>query len=79
MIAVATGFACGAGYGGTAMVAFGFVAVMMAGSDDSLMAALAVTGAGVLAIEISGLAFGTGYGALLGLPVDPGERPGNRA
>jgi signal transduction histidine kinase len=69
VIAVATGFACGAGYGGTAMVAFGFVAVMMAGSDDSLIAALAVTGAGVLAVEISGLAFSTGYGTLLGLPV----------
>jgi len=69
VIAVATGFACGAGYGGTAMVAFGFVAVTMAGSDDSLIAALAVTGAGILAIEISGLAFGTGYGVLFGLPV----------
>jgi hypothetical protein len=51
-----------------AMVAFGFVAAMMAGSDDSLMAALAVTGAGILAIEISGLAFSIGYGTLLGLP-----------
>jgi signal transduction histidine kinase len=69
-IAVATGFAAGAGYGGTAMVAFGFVAVMMAGSDDSLAVALAVTGAGVLAIEISGLALGGGgYGTFLGLPV----------
>ena len=68
VIAVAAGFAAGAGYGGTAMVAFGFVAAMMAGSDDSLMAALAVTGAGILAIEISGLAFSIGYGTLLGLP-----------
>jgi signal transduction histidine kinase len=68
VIVVATGFAAGAGYGGTAMVAFGFVAAMMAGSDDSLAAALAVTGAGVLAIEISGLALGGGYGTLLGLP-----------
>jgi len=69
VIAVATGFACGAGYGGTAMVAFGFVAAMMAGSEDSLAAALAVTGAGILAIEISGLAFfGANYGILLGLP-----------
>ena len=68
VIAVATGFAAGAGYGGTAMVAFGFVAAMMAGSDDSLTAALAVTGSGILATEISGLAFGTGYGTLLGLP-----------
>ena len=69
VIAVATGFACGAGYGGTAMVAFWFVAAMMAGSEDSLAAALAVTGAGILAIEISGLAFfGANYGILLGLP-----------
>jgi len=69
VIAVATGFACGAGYGGTAMVAFGFVAAMMAGSEDSLVAALVVTGAGILAIEISGLAFSGGYGILFGLPV----------
>ena len=68
VIAVATGFACGAGYGGSAMVAFGFVAAMMAGSADSLAAALAVTGAGILAIEVSGLALGAGYGVLLGLP-----------
>jgi hypothetical protein len=32
VIVVATGFAAGAGHGGTAMVAFGFVAAMMAGS-----------------------------------------------
>src|SRR6266566_3816468 len=41
---------------------------MMAGSDDGLGAALAVTGSGILATEISGLAFGGGYGTLLGLP-----------
>jgi signal transduction histidine kinase len=68
VIAVAAGFASGAGYGGSAMVAFGFVAAMMAGADSGLAAALAVTGAGVLAIEVSGLAFGQGYGTLLGLP-----------
>ena len=68
VIAVATGMACGAGYGGSAMVAFGFVAAMMAGSEDSLVAALAVTGAGIMAIEISGLALDSGYGVLLGLP-----------
>jgi signal transduction histidine kinase len=68
VILVATGFACGAGYGGSAMVAFGFVAAMMAGSDESLVVALALTGAGVLAIEISGLALGSGYEVLLGLP-----------
>ena len=69
VIAVAAGFACGAGYGGSAMAAFGFVAALMVGGDSGLTAALAVTGAGVLAIEISGLAFGQSYGTLLGLPV----------
>jgi signal transduction histidine kinase len=68
VILVATGFACGAGHGGSAMVAFGFVAAMMAGSDERLVVALALTGAGVLAIEISGLALSAGYGVLLGLP-----------
>lgn len=68
VIAVATGFACGAGYGGSAMVAFGFVAAMVVGSENSLPVALAVTGAGILAIEISGLALGSGYGVLFGLP-----------
>jgi signal transduction histidine kinase len=68
VIAVASGVACAAGYGGTAMVAFGFVAALMAGADSSLPAAVAVTGAGVLAIEVSGLAFGQDYRTLLGLP-----------
>ncbi len=68
VMAVATGLAAGAGYGGTAMVAFGFVAAMVAGGDTTLIAALVVTGAGILAIEISGLAFGGSYGTLLGLP-----------
>jgi signal transduction histidine kinase len=69
VIAVAAGFACAAGGGGTAMVAFVFVAAMAAGVNNGLAAALAVTGAGVLAIEVSGLAFGQGLGTLLGLPV----------
>ena len=47
---------------------FGFVAAMVAGSETSLTAALAVTAAGILAIEVSGLAFGDSYGTLLGLP-----------
>jgi signal transduction histidine kinase len=67
-MAVAAGFASAAGGGGTAMVAFGFVAAMLAGADLDLAPALAVTGAGVLAIEVSGLAFGAGYGSLLGFP-----------
>ena len=61
-----------------AMVAFGFVAAMMAGSEASLAAALAVTGAGILATEVSGLAFGASYGTLLGLPLVL-ARPGDRA
>jgi signal transduction histidine kinase len=68
VIAVAAGFACAVGGGGTAMVAFVFVAAMAAGVNDGLAAALAVTGAGILAIEVSGLAFGQGLGTLLGLP-----------
>src|SRR6516162_902451 len=69
LIAVASGFAAGAGGDGTAMVAFVFVAALVAGGETSLAAALAVTGAGILAIEVSGLAFGGGYGVLLGFPV----------
>src|SRR5215831_18185204 len=68
VIATAAGFACAAGGGGTAMVAFVFVAAMAAGVNDDLAAALAVTGAGILAIEVSGLAFGQGLGILLGFP-----------
>jgi signal transduction histidine kinase len=68
VMAVAAGFASAAGGGGTFMVAFGFVAAMIAGADTGAAAALAVTGAGVLAIEVSGLAFGAGYTTLLGLP-----------
>jgi signal transduction histidine kinase len=68
VMAIATGFAAGAGQGGSSLVAFGFVAAMAAGSDISLAGALAVTGAGVLATEISGLAFSGSYGVLLGLP-----------
>ena len=68
VIAVASGFACAAGGGGTAMVAFTFVAAALAGGDAGLAAALAVTGAGILALEVSGLAFGAGLGTLLGLP-----------
>jgi signal transduction histidine kinase len=69
VIAVAAGFACAAGGGGTAMVAFAFVAAMAAGINSGFVSALAVTAAGILAIEVSGLAFGQGLGTLLGLPV----------
>ncbi|HJZ08217.1 MAG TPA: hypothetical protein VJ283_09055, partial [Trebonia sp.] len=68
VIAFASGFAAGAGGGGSAMVVFAFVAVMAAGINNDLAAAVAVTAAGILAIEVSGLVFGQSYGTLLGLP-----------
>ena len=68
VIAFASGLAAGAGGGGSAMVVFAFVAAMAAGVNSDLAAAVAVTAAGILAIEVSGLAFGQGYGTLLGLP-----------
>jgi len=68
VIAFASGFAAGAGGGGSAMVIFAFVAAIAAGANSDLAAAVAVTAAGILAIEVSGLAFGQSYGTLLGLP-----------
>src|SRR5579862_9605559 len=67
-MAVGTGMASTAGNGSVGLTIFGFVATMVAGSESSLEAGLAVTGAGILAIEVSGLAFGNSYGGLLGLP-----------
>jgi signal transduction histidine kinase len=69
VMAVASGFASAAGGGGTAMVAFAFVAGLIAGGDFALTTAVAVTAGGVLAIEVSGLAFGAGIGGLVGLPL----------
>jgi signal transduction histidine kinase len=68
VMAVAGGFACAAGRGGTLLVVFAFIAAVGAGSDLDLPAALAVTAAGILAIEVGGLVFGDSYGGLLGLP-----------
>lgn len=68
VMAVSAGFASGAGGGGSALVVFTFIASMVAGSDTSLAVGLAVTGGGILATEVSGLAFGGTYGTLLGLP-----------
>ena len=68
VMAVGAGIAAGAGGGGSAVVVFGFVAALGAGSETSLATSLAITGAGILAIEVSGLAFGASYGVLLGLP-----------
>jgi signal transduction histidine kinase len=68
VIAVVTGFASAAGSGGSAMVAFTFVAALVAGGDTSLAVGLAVTGAGVLAFDASGLAYGDSCLVLLGVP-----------
>jgi signal transduction histidine kinase len=71
VMAVSVGFGSAAGGGGTAMVAFAFVAALTAGGDLALGTALAVTAASVLAIEISSLAFGAGVGGMIGLPLIP--------
>jgi signal transduction histidine kinase len=69
LLTVGAGCTAAAGGSGVFMIAFSIVAALAAGSDDGLPAALAVAGAGVLGIEITGLAFGGSYGQLLGLPV----------
>jgi len=69
LAAVAAGFGCTPGGGGDAIVAFAAVAVMAAGSDTSLFAALSVALSGILAIEIGGVVYSEGYGTLLGYPL----------
>jgi signal transduction histidine kinase len=68
VVAVATGVASAAGGGGTLLVVFTAVAAMMAGSDVSGLAALAISAAGILAIDVSGLAYGSSVALLLGFP-----------
>jgi signal transduction histidine kinase len=67
IIAVSAGAAAGAGNGGLALMVFVLVATLVTGGAASLTACLAVTSAGILAFEASGLAFGMGYGSLIGL------------
>jgi signal transduction histidine kinase len=67
-LAFGAGFASSAGHGGTANVIFTMVAAMVAGADADLGGALAVTAAGILAIDVSGLIFGASYGVLIGFP-----------
>jgi signal transduction histidine kinase len=67
VIAVATGFASAAGSGGGALLAFTFVAALIAGGETSLAVGVAVTGAGVLAFNVSGLVYGGSYQVLLGV------------
>jgi signal transduction histidine kinase len=67
VMAVSVGFASAAGGGGTAMIAFAFVAALIAGGDFALPTALALTGASVLAIEVGCLFFSSGPGGMIGL------------
>jgi signal transduction histidine kinase len=70
VIAVASGAAASSGNGGgMAMLIYALVAAMAAGGDADLGPALAVTVAGILAAEVSGLIFGAEYGTLIGFPV----------
>jgi signal transduction histidine kinase len=67
VLAVATGASAGAGAGGEALLIFTFIAALTAGGAASLVAGVAVTAAGVLAFDVSGLAFGASVATLLGL------------
>jgi signal transduction histidine kinase len=67
VLAVATGATAGAGTGGEALLIFTFVAALTVGGAASLTAGVAVTAAGVLAFDVSGLAFGASVATLLGL------------
>jgi signal transduction histidine kinase len=55
--------------GNMALLIFALVAAMQAGGDADLGAAIAVTAAGILGTEVSGLAFGASYITLIGFPV----------
>jgi signal transduction histidine kinase len=68
VMAAAMGLAASAGAGGTFLVIYGAVATMVAGGELGLSAALAVTAAGIVATEASGLASGAGLATLIGLP-----------
>src|SRR6185437_8781279 len=54
--------------GGTFLIIFGLVATLAAGSDAAVAASLAVTAAGVLATEVSALAFGGNLTNMVALP-----------
>jgi signal transduction histidine kinase len=70
VIATATGAAASSSAdGGMALVIFALVAALAAGGDADLLPALAVTAAGVLATEVSGLVFGASASTLIGFPV----------
>jgi signal transduction histidine kinase len=55
--------------GNLSMLVFALIAAMQAGGDADLAPAIAVTAAGVLAADVSGLAFGASVTTLIGFPV----------
>jgi signal transduction histidine kinase len=72
LVAAGAGAAAAAGsasVGGLVLVIYGFVATMAAGADTSVAGVLGATAAGVLATEVSGLAFSASIGTLIGLPL----------
>ena len=70
VVAVAMGAGAASGVdGGMSFVIFALVAAMAAGGDLDLVSAVAVTAAGVLATEVSGLVFGASAATLIGFPV----------
>jgi signal transduction histidine kinase len=69
-VGAGAGAAAAIGNAGVVMIAFAFVATMIAGGDLEVAPSLVVAAAGVLAIEISGMIFnGDSVGVLFGLPV----------
>jgi signal transduction histidine kinase len=58
-----------AGGGGTTAIAFGVVALMAAADELDMTGTLALLALGVLAVEVTGIAFDQSVGTLLGLPL----------
>ena len=69
VMAFGAGFGSAVGSGGGALVAFSFVAAVIAGGELSGPAALGVTVSGVVATEVSGLLSGAAYSTVIGLQV----------
>lgn len=69
LITVASAVGATAGGAGYILIGFGMVAMLASGDSASSSTALAVGAAGVLAIEIGGIAFNQGVGDLVGYPL----------
>jgi signal transduction histidine kinase len=67
-MAASAGFGATVGHAGVAMIAFGFVATLIAGGELRVTAALSVTAVGILSVEIGALSTAGSYGVSLGLP-----------